>query len=119
MTGSLKHEIQIKETVEPFVVVKGKQRLWMEDDDGGARRRGTGRKARAKAKKAKKEKQPAEDVEMDHEGPGGAENPAADEEDEEEFPYRPMVEKLILAVSKIDSLHSDHLVFTVYGFVHL
>lgn len=116
MTGSLKGEIDIREIVEPSLVVKGKKRAWGDDEEAGPGdvRRGTGRKARAKAKQAKKGKQASTDVDMEKDGSA---EPEADEALEDDQLFRPRVETehFVLAVNKIDSIDTQHLVFATYG----
>ena len=126
MTGKEKYNIPIQEAVEPFIVVKGKKRRWIEEDEMGdenstvrVKKRNRKRKNKGKSKQEQVSKQ---DVDMEDTGddvgsttPAIAENPQGDVTRDS---IRPEVEETVLAIHKIDSFetpHGKHLVFSAVG----
>ena len=128
MTGKEKDNIPIQEAVEPFIVVRGKKRRWIEEDEMGDEnstvrvKKKKGRKGKNKGK-AKKEQVAKQDVDMEDTGddtlgsttPAIAGNP---QEDTRQESIRPEFEETVLAIHKIDSFetpHGKHLVFSAVG----
>lgn len=125
MTGKERHDIPIQEAVNPFIVVKGKKRRWIEETEMGdenstvrAKKKGRKGKGKGKAKEA-----PEQDEDMEGPDDGGTPVPVAVEntpEDDPQESIRPVVEELVLAIHKIDSFETaggKHLVFSAVGYV--
>jgi hypothetical protein len=124
MTGHLRSEIRIIEAIEPFIAVKGKVRKWIDEEEfgSGSNTRIKGRRARGRSKRKGKKKEKLEvDVEMENEDSADGvliQNEGTSMADDKTYPSRTEVEKLILAVHKIDSLSTEHghfLLFDAYG----
>ena len=124
MTGEEKHDIPIQETVNPFIVVKGKKRRWFEETEMGDKN-STVRTKKSRKGKGKGKAKEVPEQEGDMEGPddGGTPVPAIEENTPEGGPQesiRPEVEELVLAIHKIDSFETvrgKHLVFSAVGYV--
>jgi len=123
-TGKEKHDIPIQEAVEPFIVVKGKKRRWLDETEMGdehstARVRKKGRKGKSKGKS---KEVPEQDVDMEEVGDDGPPAPAIIEnapEDGHADNIRPEVEEVVLAIHKVDSFETSrgkHLVFNAIGY---
>ena len=124
MTGKEKHDIPIQEAVNPFIVVKGKKRRWIEETEMGdenstvrVKKKGWKGKGKGKAKKASEQ-----DEDMEGADTGSTPVPAIVEDTPEDGPQesiRPEVEELVLAIHKIDSFETaggKHLVFSAVGY---
>ena len=125
MTGKEKHNIPIREAVEPFIVIKGKKRRWFEEEEMGdenstVRVRKKGRKGKGKGK--------AKEVLAQYEGMEGigdddSPTPPVAQDTLEGGPQessRPEVEELVLAIHRIDSFETPggkYLVFSAVGCV--
>lgn len=120
MTGKEKHDIPIREAVEPFIVVKGKKRRWFEEEMGGEN---STARVRKKGRKGKAKEVPVQDVHMEEAGGGGSPTPPIPEDALEDGPQesiRPEVEELVLVIHKIDSFETPrgkYLVFSAVGYV--
>jgi tRNA (guanine-N(7)-)-methyltransferase subunit TRM82 len=125
MTGIGGQGIPIQEAVEPFIVVKGKKRRWLDegemgDENSTIRVKKKGRKGKGKGK-AKEE--PVQDGDMREAGDDGSPTPPIAEDALEDDPresVRPEIEELVIVVHKIDSFETPqdkYLVFSAVGYV--
>ncbi|KAF8074939.1 quinon protein alcohol dehydrogenase-like superfamily [Lyophyllum atratum] len=112
MTGVVKHEVSVGDTVEPYIRVRTPKRRRGEDGEDGpeTRRKGRGKKAKGKGKaKAESEVAEAEIAEVAEDASGATgveETPLPGAEDNAEK---------VLVIRKIDSVSSRHLVFSAVG----
>lgn len=124
MTGKEKHDIPIQKAVEPFIVVKGKKRRWLDetemgDENSTVRVRKKDRKGKHKGKAKEVSEQ---DADMEEAGDDGTPAPEIVENAPEDGPQesiRPEAEELVLAVHKIDSFETSRgkrLVFSAVGY---
>lgn len=121
VTGEVKYDIPIQEVVEPFIVVKGKKRRWLDEteisgENPTVRERKKGRKGKGRAKEVSEQDADMEEVE-DDDTPAPA---IAGGEGGPEEGIRPEVEELVLAIHKIDSFETPqgkHIVFSAIGYV--
>jgi len=122
VTGEVKHDIPIQEVVEPFIVVKGKKRRWLDETEIGGenptvRARKKGRKGKSRAKEVSEQDADMEEAE-DDDTPAPAIVEGAPEGGPEES-IRPEVEEFVLAIHKIDSFETPqgkHIVFSAIGY---
>ena len=122
VTGEVKHDIPIREVVEPFIVVKGKKRRWLDETEIGGenptvRARKKGRKGKGRAKEVSEQDADMEEAE-DDDTPAPAIVESAPEGGPEDS-IRPEVEELVLAIHKIDSFETPqgkHIVFNAIGY---
>ena len=117
MTGKEKHNIFIQEAVEPFLVVKGKIRRWIDETDMGDEN-STVRARRKKGRKGKSKGKAKEEA-----GDGGTPAPDIVESTPEDGPQgsiRPEVEEFVLAIHKVESFETPrgkHFGFSAVGYV--
>ncbi|KXN92392.1 tRNA (guanine-N(7)-)-methyltransferase non-catalytic subunit TRM82 [Leucoagaricus sp. SymC.cos] len=118
MSGQCTGEVQIWETVEPFVLVKNNKRKYGDDDeddegDAAQKRKGKGKKSKKRAaKRAAAQAQKADEAQGE-----GDEKPAKEIEEKVEDEEPQPLEEKVLVVSKIDSLEKGDRKFVVFSAV--
>jgi tRNA (guanine-N(7)-)-methyltransferase subunit TRM82 len=117
MSGECADEIQIWDTVEPFIAVKNNKRKRGdndEDEGGGAgeKRKGKGKKSKKRATKRGMQAKKIGEVEGE-----GAGNERQDEDEAEEINETVIeaVEEKVLVVSKIETIQRGNTKFVVFS----
>ncbi|KAF5383622.1 hypothetical protein D9615_003555 [Tricholomella constricta] len=109
MTGTVKHDINVWDAVEPYIRIPAPKKRRREDDDDvpEAKRKGRGKKAKGKGKaKPETEAKAEEVVEEAQEGGAAAPSDALIPEKKAEK---------VLVINKIDTAASRHIVFSAVG----
>jgi tRNA (guanine-N(7)-)-methyltransferase subunit TRM82 len=116
MTGTLLQEIRVGEAVEPFIVVKGRLKRWMEEDELGNLAT-VNKKPKGKRKSGSRQKGKNVDVKMETRNADSTEGtPGLEGNDDGEEPrITADVEMLILAIHKVECLHSSRGRFVVFA----